>query len=222
MAIQTAHVVAAAHEGAAAYGIAAPSRLMTAVTGEALAGLARMYDELPDFDRAAVPAWDALELETWAQHAALLRAGFTFEVCADDPYAGPAELFADVARFRIRVLSTETTGGHPYWSNATNDVFRAVHDVMGHAATGRGFDRHGEARAFDHHARTFSPLARQALATELRAQAAYVAARGTFPAQKIALLPARVQTCSLLSAHPADMRDALTRHAAGDLDVVTV
>jgi hypothetical protein len=32
----------------------------------------------------------------------------------------------------LKVLKTEVTGVHPYWSNETNDKFRAVHDAYGH------------------------------------------------------------------------------------------
>ena len=96
----------------------------------------------------------------------------------------------------LSVLSTATTGGHPLLTNDQNDMFRAVHDAFGHAATGRGFDPHGEEAAFRSHYAMFSPDAQPAMATETRGQNSalnYGGPGGTplegFAPQKIALLP---------------------------------
>ena len=50
------------------------------------------------------------------------------------------------------------------------DRFRAVHDVLGHAGLGLGFDRHGEFAVWLYQERFHSPPARRALATELHGQ----------------------------------------------------
>jgi hypothetical protein len=51
-----------------------------------------------------------------------------------------------------------------------NDRFRAVHDIFGHLATGRGFARHGESGAQYHHTQMFPQEAQEALNSELRAR----------------------------------------------------
>lgn len=219
--IKTAHIIAPAREACRAIDAVVPSLNMTGASAHGLDLAAAEYTALPLFDRSATRAWDALAVEVNQQWQALEDLGFTLIVQGDDPYPTAADMFADVERRVIRVLATATTGGHPYWSDNTNDLFRAVHDVMGHAATGRGFDRHGEVRAYEHHARTFSDLARQALATELRGQAAYLAVNGEFPVQKIAVSQ-RLVDFNLRAFTLADQYDGLTRHAAGGLRTTTV
>ena len=81
------------------------------------------------------------------------------------------------ARFRLGLLSfsvvTDPDRRHPLMDSAVGgayDRFRAVHDILGHARLGVGFDRHGEFTAWLHQERFHSPLARGALATELHGQ----------------------------------------------------
>jgi hypothetical protein len=82
-------------------------------------------------------------------------------------------------------LSTEATGPHHIFSDQENDRFRAVHDVFGHAATGRGFSRHGEEAAFLSHRQMFSKRALPALASETRGQNSYLNyGPGGFPEQE--------------------------------------
>ena len=50
------------------------------------------------------------------------------------------------------------------------DRFRAVHDVLGHARLGLGFDRNGEFAVWLSQEQFHSPLARRAIATELHGQ----------------------------------------------------
>jgi hypothetical protein len=167
-----------------------------------VAHVARAYNALPEHDNSALPAFHAMREEVKRQFEHLTtpthRGGMGFEVnvAHKDPYGNGAddlgvhEMFHDVANRRMSVLATAATGGHPVFSNDENDMFRAVHDVFGHAGTGRGVDRHGEEAAFRKHARMFSPLARQALATETRGQNhAMIQAGGEFQQQKVALLP---------------------------------
>jgi hypothetical protein len=107
--------------------------------------------------------------------------GFQFEATSHDPYGSAEEMAADVANKRIKVLSTEATGGHSLFSNTENDQFRAVHDVFGHAATGRGFSRHGEEAAYRAHAQMFRPESLPALGSELRHQTSHLIFTGDFP-----------------------------------------
>lgn len=178
--------------------------------------LADLYDAAPDWDDDAVPAFEAFRRETLTQWAALQRLGWSLTVESTDPYADAPALRADVARGRIAVLSTAATGGHPFLSDHENDVFRAVHDVIAHCATGRGFDRHGEEAAYQAHAALYSGAARRALAVETRAQNAYLITRGQFGPQKVCQLPAvwsddRTMTPSAAEL-PDAVADAVARH----------
>ena len=55
-----------------------------------------------------------------------------------------------------------------------NDMFRAVHDIFGHAIPGTSFGPNGEERAWFCHACMCMPLARPALTTETRGQNCWV------------------------------------------------
>jgi hypothetical protein len=160
------------------------------VAGKAIAAL---YEAAPADDPAAHAAYDALAKEVGTQYDYLTKTlGVTVEVTKTDPYPSVKEMVADVRdNHHLAVLSTETTGPHPYLTNEQNDQFRAVHDAFGHAATGRGFDRNGEQAAWTAHMQMFSPLAGQALTTETRGQNStmiYGSGSG-FVQQKVFLLP---------------------------------
>lgn len=170
------------------------------VTPGVVGSVARAYNNLPDFDPKALPAFHAMREEVKRQYDHMTRPesqggmGMQHEVTKNDPYGDPdaggtKKFFGDIREGRIKTFSAASTGGHPVFSNDENDMFRAVHDVFGHAGTGRGVDRHGEEAAFQKHAGMFSPLARQALATETRGQNhAMINAGGQFQEQKVGLL----------------------------------
>lgn len=99
--------------------------------------------------------------------------GLQHEVVNHDPYKSPDEMAADVASGRIKTMSSKLTP-HAFLSPEANDKFRAVHDVFGHAATGRGFSRHGEEAAFLSHRQMFSKRAIPALASETRGQNSFL------------------------------------------------
>lgn len=155
--------------------------------------IARDYDKLPSYSRRAEPSFAAMKRDVDAQYRYLTRQlGVRMQVTQDDPYASVQEMVADVRdNKRLKVLGTASTGGHPFFSNQDNDRFRFVHDAFGHAATGRGFDRHGEEAAWMSHLRMFSPEARPAMTSETRGQNAYLIVNGAFPEQKVATLPGR-------------------------------
>lgn len=155
--------------------------------------IAEAYVALPEVDEAAKPAYQTLRKELKKQYRFMLASGVKVVVQDTDPYPSVRELIADVEENKtLRVLSTASTGGHPFFTDAENDIFRAVHDFYGHAATGRDFSRHGEEAAYLAHAEMFSPLARRALTTETRGQNSMLnfgPDKGEFPVQKLALLP---------------------------------
>lgn len=164
------------------------------------AAIGRAYQDLPEYDPAANRSFRSFRDETMRQYEWMTGRrsglGLDVEVTPGDPYATPEEMRADLHRGRMKVLSTRSTGGHPFLSDDENDAFRAVHDVFGHAATGRGFDRHGEEAAWLHHSQMYSPHARPAMTTETRGQnSAFIFSLGgqDFPKQKIAALPQKFQ-----------------------------
>ncbi|MEV7229780.1 hypothetical protein AB0M79_22545 [Polymorphospora sp. NPDC051019] len=161
--------------------------------------IADAYASAPVRDERAYPAYAAFCRETVRQyHFMVGRAefgglGVTVRIVDTDPYPDAAAMLADLRRRRLKVWASAASGNpHPYLSDAENDMFRAVHDVFGHAAIGRGFDRHGEEAAWLKHSTMYSPLAGRALATETRGQNCVRIFRcgdGRFPAQKVVLLP---------------------------------
>lgn len=83
-----------------------------------------------------------------------------------------------------------------------NDVFRIVHDMMGHLKEGNGFRGEGEENAWRSHAAMYSDLARPAMTSETRGQNSWVnygphgatnrtadAEHTIFAPQKIGLMP---------------------------------
>lgn len=167
--------------------------------------IAGQYLAAPAFDEAAVPHYQAFVRETGRQFDHMTRPrsrgglGIDVNVTTDDPYKRARDMISDVRdNHRINVFDSASTGGHPFLTNDQNNMFRAVHDVFGHAAIGRGFDASGEEAAFQHHSSMYTPLAREAMTTETRGQNSTVnfgPEPGVFPQQKVAILPgaSRVQ-----------------------------
>jgi hypothetical protein len=159
--------------------------------------IAAAYDELPlrDDSPEVTRAFTAMRDGVNTQFEYMTgELGIQVIVQDTDPYPDVQAMAADVEQNKtLRVLSSATTGGHPFFSDTENDRFRAVHDFFGHAATGRGFSRHGEEAAYVAHAEMFPPEARGALATETRGQNSVFNFGGTgeFPPQKVALLPSK-------------------------------
>ncbi|WP_299951924.1 hypothetical protein [uncultured Ruegeria sp.] len=118
-----------------------------------------------------------------------------------DPYTGAGEPYEDSAAMRCDVtdhrhlyflITTEDAFGSNHsdltghWMGQptgirvqgydllVNDIFRAVHDLFGHAIPGTSFSATGEERAWFCHSQMFSPLARSALTTETRGQNTWV------------------------------------------------
>jgi hypothetical protein len=188
------HVVDAAHSYMNEKGLRDPSpkdysRVMQ--SKDRVKALADHYDKAPDYDKSAEPHLDAMRDEVHQQHEfATKRMGIKFESVDHDPYPDVHSMVHDVnTNKRLQVLSTKATGGHPYLANHDNDKFRFVHDLFGHAATGRNFDRHGEEAAWQHHSQMFSDHARPAMSFELRGQNGSLIKNGDFAPQKVGTLP---------------------------------
>jgi hypothetical protein len=171
-----------------------------AIPEETRNSIADFYDEAPDVTAEEMQeetrkAYEALAVELEEQYRILTEElGIEIIFTDDDPYENFEEMARDfAANKRLKILKTESTGGHPFFTNEQNDMFRAVHDAFGHLGTGRGFDRHGEEAAFQAHRSMFSALAAAAAATELRGQNSFLIARGEFGPQKLVLLPDKWQ-----------------------------
>lgn len=188
--------------------------------------IGQAYANLPEHDNSAVPAFKAMREETKQQFDFMTRPkrhggmGLNVEVVRHDPYGANnlddvvKELRTDVTQNKqVKVLATAETGGHPFFSNDDNDMFRAVHDVFGHLGAGRGVDRHGEEAAFQKHSRMYSPIARQAMATETRGQNSAFVATGEFQDQKIALLPQVMQSRQFSAPRSLDEARVATAQA---------
>lgn len=163
----------------------------TNTTADRLKRIGMAYDALPHHDPHAESAFHDMRRQVNEQYDHLTGPmGIKVESVHHDPYETHVEMAHDLSHNkRLQVLSTQSTGGHPFFSNEENDKFRAVHDAFGHGATGRGFDRHGEEAAWKAHAAMFHGPAKQAMTTETRGQNASLIGNGTFRPQKIALLP---------------------------------
>jgi hypothetical protein len=187
-------------EFAQQFGSGAPSARLVTASPRQIEEVGNWYAGAPSSDPAAEAAYRMMADETARQFDQLTspvsRGGLGVDVSVSDvdPYnvstlEGVRRLVEDMNNRKLAVLSTQTTGGHPFFTNDQNDMFRAVHDAFGHGATGRGFNRHGEEAAYRSHARMFSPEARGALASETRGQNAFVNRFGDFPEQKMVTLP---------------------------------
>ena len=158
-------------------------------------------------------AYEALNTEVVSQWRSLVGAGYTMEPWTGEGDAyqmSSAKMTADVRDNKhLWYFPTEMGFGHDPQSLPTahpmldlsgivlegrqipvNDVFRAVHDVFGHAMSKLTFTAKGEYNAFLSHVRMFSAAARPALAAETLFQNAWVnfgkhlrRKDGTLPAQ---------------------------------------
>jgi len=153
---------------------------------------------------AVASAYDALKREVKAQwHHMTKHVKVTF---GPEPYPSSDHMRADVARGHLRTNPTgkEMDPTHPLaevdpdTGLMYNDMFRAVHDYFGHAVHPHSFGARGEIRAWEEHAKMFSPEARRALTTETHGQNSWVnfgphshlpVTERPYAEQKAALLP---------------------------------
>lgn len=177
--------------------------------------VAALYEAAPEFAHHALPSFRAMRDETMRQHEFMTSPkglGLEHVVTPHDPYVtgsgapNSLALMRDVHdNKRIQSLSTKETGGHPFFTDDENDAFRAVHDVFGHAGTGRNFSADGEEAAYRSHRSMYSPLARGAMTTETRGQNSTnnFGSVGGQPVQKVALLGPTAQLIGRRSLHRA-------------------
>ena len=137
-------------------------------TPEMRCEMARLYDNLPDYDPEAMSAYKQFRKEVKAQYKVLKAMGLKMEFVAKDPYRTSKEMFQDIdANWRLKVF---TGGDHHQTLHFDNFLFRAIHDYFGHYISRANFTADGEETAWENHSKMFSPLARRAMTSETRGQ----------------------------------------------------
>ena len=144
-------------------------------------------------------AYTALASEVVNQWKAFEKAGYTATPWTGkgQPYANSAEMMKDVrdnkhlyyfqtkegygesgitAKMRAENPMLQDSGVNFNGADnvPVNDVFRVVHDIVGHGANGYEFGPKGEFNAYLEHSRMFSDAAKPALAAETLAQNSWV------------------------------------------------
>lgn len=140
----------------------------------------------PD-DPKVKASYDALKAETLAQYQHLKDAGYSFtpDATGENGYKSSADMIADATNNKHLHVFTggdmpaehplaEAAPENPDGLKTYNDIFRAVHDVFGHAKEGVGFGPRGEENAWRQHAQMYSPEARGAMTAETRGQNSWV------------------------------------------------
>jgi hypothetical protein len=169
---------------------------------ERSAKVADAYDKMKDdpTDPAVAKSYAALARETLAQWEVIKKTGLKVEWVKPgqkDPYAlsprlaamdvsmnnhwwgyptdlgyGGAAGKSDKGKDNPMLKPTgEVLDGHPL---VVNDVFRIVHDMMGHLQEGNGFRAEGEENAWRGHSAMYSDEARPAMTSETRGQNSWV------------------------------------------------
>ena len=118
------------------------------------------------------------------QYDELRAIGIEFVFESGEQYNSSSSMFADIAQRRLKVRKSlgddyaDIKWDHPMAMEVLtidgrmylNDVFRAVHDVLGHYAIRASFGQDGEAMAWLHHRSLLPSISRQALWCETRGQ----------------------------------------------------
>ncbi|MDW5594238.1 hypothetical protein VSS74_07820 [Conexibacter stalactiti] len=140
-----------------------------------------LAEELIALDRAV----------TAAPAAGGLGVRVTLVATPEEPYADAADLCDDVRqRGAIKLRAAAADAPHPLLPNAAVDRLRTVHDVLGHAALGLGFDLQSEYAAWLYCRPLFSRAARPAAFCELVGRVTAHVLTGTKPAFRADLPPA--------------------------------
>ena len=142
-------------------------------------------------------AYWRLEMQTDRQYKALTDPSGPYRLTVVNtaqltPYADAEELIASVLATRtLEVTTSAADRAHPLLDGAVGGAyyrFRAVHDFVGHVATGFGFDRDGEYSAWLIQRTSYTGLARWAARTELHAEISALWTTGQVADHKAVLL----------------------------------
>jgi hypothetical protein len=163
--------------------------------------IADEYDKMEHApnDPEVKEAYTAMATETMEQYDMLEKAGYKVELYEGEgePYANSAEMVKDLSEnkhlyvfatdsgFGDGAITAEQRAENPLLEDSgitdvngkplvINDVFRFVHDAVGHGERGNAFGAIGEENAWDVHARMYSDKARRAMTTETKGQNSWV------------------------------------------------
>lgn len=153
-----------------------------------LAAIAEAYSKAPLYEPKAAIAF--MELGRDSEHRAKTLMGHLEITMTNnpEPYPSPEKMFDDIRK--RRKLEVSRAGlEHPLWTPNQVISYRIVHDVLGHCASGGGFDWEGENQAFAAHAAIVPHTAQQALFTESIASTAYATYYRAYGPLKVALFP---------------------------------
>jgi hypothetical protein len=148
-------------------------------------------------DRLVALAYQQLAIQTDQQFAALTDPQGPYRIFVVGtgevtPYSDAGELAASVLTSRtLEVTTSAADRAHPLLGGEVGGAyfrFRAVHDLIGHVATGYGFDRDGEYSAWLVQRNLYTGLARWAAATELHGEISALWATHQFAEHKAVLL----------------------------------
>ena len=149
---------------------------------------ATLYDVMQHSPNHAfvLASYAAFKRVVMAQWNELREGGIRFIACKQDPYKNSNEMREEVERsMQLRVFADNGEGlpdDHPMKQKVDsgvdgfevfNDVFRGVHDIMGHVVSGGSFGPNGEQRAWEAHRETMPLIAHNALWCETRGQNAW-------------------------------------------------
>lgn len=146
--------------------------------------LARDYDKANHvpYNASVIASYAAFRRELFRQFEHLQASGIHFEpyTASGQPYDTASAMIADVRHNSRLVYFTfaELSSNHLlncYAPNGIhfNNIFRCVHDCLGHARLGHDFSLQGEYNAFISHARMFTHNAQLALQNETILQTAW-------------------------------------------------
>lgn len=145
--------------------------------------LAHEYDEAPAIPKGSRSGlfrryWS--DYGAWVrERASYLKTIYNVKECRFEAYEGGTDLRADALAGRLVV--TRDFAPHPLFDLETNQAIRLVHDLDGHAATGRGFSWHEEVVALREQARRTPPKYLPALFAQTLHQLASTTHNHAFP-----------------------------------------
>jgi hypothetical protein len=178
--------------------------------------IAEMYDALPEFEEDAVPAWEAL-VQSNDKLAQRILGDIDVEYYDENPYPKfNSNTYDDIihdvlVNHKLKVFKTPDNT-HPGMSAGQNDLFRALHDVIGHIGgnsqdffshllkkeagkvsgsfmpTSSGFTVRGEMNTYITHSKMVPAIAVPALFTEIVGQISYYFTTGSYTNNKVAIM----------------------------------
>ncbi|MGA1354445.1 MAG: hypothetical protein ACO32I_06695 [Candidatus Limnocylindrus sp.] len=148
--------------------------------------VAQAYADAPDFDPAAVPAFQALA-RSLPKLFRMVQSKVEVVFVDGQPYRDDAHLVSEVRRTG-KLLVPRDFNNHPVFTPEQNLQSRAVHDWFAHLAPSAEFSQRGELRAYNAQAKLTPRAALPALFTDIVGQAMFATVYGYFAPQKIAIL----------------------------------